>query len=301
MKKLKTMKSIVLTLVLVLSMSLLFAACGSTGNTGSTSGTTSGATSGSGSGSLTGKVTLSGSTSVQPLAQDLADAFQDAEKGVEVDVQAGGSTQGVKDAKEGTSDIGDSSRELTADEKGWGLTEHVIAYDGIAVVVNPSNPVNNLKKDEIVKIFKGEIKNWKEVGGNDEEILVVSREEGSGTRGAFEELMKIQEKQGSKTVSLVRADALIAGSTGEVAANISAKKNAIGYTSLGFVQNNVKKVSIDGTECSIDNIKAKKYAISRPFLMLTKGDMRPEVKAFLDFITSDKGQAIVAKKYISIK
>lgn len=297
--KLGKMKSAAAIMALTLSISMIFAACGSSGNTGNTSSTSSAA--GSQASNLTGKVTLSGSTSVQPLAQDLADAFQDEQQGVEVDVQAGGSTQGVKDAKEGTSDIGNASRELTDEEKGWGLTEHVIAYDGIAVVVHPSNPVTNLTKDQIVKIFKGEIKNWKEVGGADKEILVVSREEGSGTRGAFEELLKLEEKQGDTKVSLVRSDALIAGSTGEVTANISAKENAIGYTSLGFVENNVKKVSIDGVECSIDNIKAKKYSISRPFLMLTKGDMRPEVKAFLDFITSDKGQEIVAKKYISIK
>ena len=298
--KLGKMKSVAAIMALTLSISMIFAACGSSGNTSNTS-STSGSATGNAAGSLTGKVTLSGSTSVQPLAQDLADAFQDSEQGVEVDVQAGGSTQGVKDAKEGTSDIGDSSRELTTEEKGWGLTEHVMAYDGIAVVVHPSNPVTNLTKDQIVKIFKGEIKNWKDVGGPDKEILVVSREEGSGTRGAFEELLKLEEKKGDTKVSLVSSDALIAGSTGEVTANISAKENAIGYTSLGFVENNVKKVSIDGVECSIDNIKAKKYGISRPFLMLTKGDMRPEVKAFLDFVTSDKGQEIVAKKYISIK
>lgn len=297
MKKLVKSKSIILTTALALSMSLLFAACGSSGNTGSTSGSDSG----SEAGNLTGKVTISGSTSVQPLAQDLADAFQDIEQGVEVDVQAGGSTQGIKDASEGTSNIGNSSRELSSEEKSLGLTEHIIAYDGIAVVANPSNKVSNLTKDQIVKIFKGEIKNWKEVGGADKEILVVSREEGSGTRGAFEELLGLEEKQGDTKVSLVKADALIAGSTGEVTANVSGKDNAIGYTSLGFVESNVKKVSIDGVECSIDNIKAKKYVISRPFLMLTKGELSPETKAFLDFVTSDKGQEIVAKKYIGIK
>lgn len=293
MKKSKRSKSIIIAIAMVFTMSVLFSACGSTNNT---AGTTE-----SNSGTLSGKVAISGSTSVQPLAQDLADAFQDIEQGVEVDVQAGGSTQGVKDANEGTSDIGNSSRALAEEEKGWGLTEHIIAYDGIAVIVHPSNTVKNLTKDQLVKIFKGEIKNWKDVGGADKEILVVSREEGSGTRGAFEELLKLEEKQGDTKVSLVVANALIAGSTGEVTANVSTKENAIGYTSLGFVDNSVNKVSIDGIECSVENVKSNTYSISRPFLMLTKGDIRPEVKAFLDFIKSDKGQEIVAKKYITVK
>jgi phosphate transport system substrate-binding protein len=176
MKKLFNSRSLVLILAVVFAVSFLFTACG---------GTTDSANNAGQAGSLTGSVTVSGSTSVQPLAQDLSDAFKKVESGITVDVQGGGSTQGITDASEGTSDIGTSSRDLQGEEKNMGFTEHVIAYDGIAVVTHQSITVTNLTKDQIVKIFKGEIKNWKDVGGPDKEILVVSREEGSCTRGAF--------------------------------------------------------------------------------------------------------------------
>lgn len=294
MKNLLNSKMVLLMLALVLAFSL--AACGGTQTETKATNAQNETT-----GSLSGTITISGSTSVQPLAQDLGDAFNAIQPGITVDVQGGGSTQGIVDATEGTSDIGTSSRELKDEEKNAGLTEHVIAYDGIAVVVHPGNTVSDLTKDQIVKIFKGEIKNWKEVGGADKEILVVSREEGSGTRSAFEELLKLEEKQGDKKVSLVRADALIADGTGAVKANIAAKDNAIGYTSLGFVDESLKKIKVEGKECTVESVKDKSYPVSRPFLMLTKGDLKPEVKAFLDFIMSEKGQEIVGKKYITVK
>ena len=281
MKRTFKSKAIVVMTAAVFVVSTLLTACG--GSTGDGS---------------KGTVSVSGSTSVQPLAQDLADTFNEIEPGISVEVQGGGSTQGVKDASEGTSDIGDSSRELTAEEKSLGITEHVIAHDGIAVIVHPSNGISNLSKDQIAKIFKGELKNWKEVGGPDSEILVVTREDGSGTRSAFEELMGLQEKRDGKTFSLMRSDALVADGTGVVKANVAAKENSIGYTSLGFVDNTMKKVSIDNIECTVDTIKSKTYPISRPFLMLTKGELRPEVKAFMDFILSDKGQEVVGKSYV---
>jgi phosphate transport system substrate-binding protein len=292
MKKLFNSRSLVLMLAVVFAVSFLFTACGDTTDSSNNAGQ---------AGSLKGSVTVSGSTSVQPLAQDLSDAFKKVESGITVDVQGGGSTQGITDASEGTSDIGTSSRDLQGEEKNLGFTEHVIAYDGIAIVTHPSITVSNLTKDQIVKIFKGEIKNWKDVGGPDRDILVVSREEGSGTRGAFEELLKLQEKKGTGMASLVRADALIADGNGAVKANIASKDNAIGYISLGFVDESIKKISVEGTECSIENVKSKAYPISRPFIMLTKGDMKPEVKAFIDFILSDEGQKIVGGNYITIK
>ncbi len=251
-------------------------------------------------GKLSGTVTVSGSTSVQPLAQDLADVFNETYPGVSVEIQGGGSSQGIKDVTDGTSDIGESSRELTPEEK-TGLTEHVIAYDGIAIVVHPSNPVTNLTKEQIQKIFKGEITNWKDAGGKDQEILVVAREASSGTKTAFEELLGLQEKQNGQTASLVRKDALVADGNGPVKANISLKENAIGYLSLGFADSTVNKVTIDGVECSVDNVKNKSYAVSRPFMMLTKGNVSPETQAFLDFIKSDAGQEIVGKTYITVK
>lgn len=290
-------KKAITVLALAMTSALLFTACGGTEKTPSGDGGNDGGN----SGKLTGTVTVSGSTSVQPLAQDLADIFNETQPDVKVEIQGGGSSQGIKDASEGISNIGASSRDLKEEEKSLGITEHIIAYDGIAVVAHPSNSVTNLTKDQIQKIFKGEIKNWKEVGGNDAEILVVTRESGSGTRSAFEELLKLQETKDGKTVSLMKNDALVADSNGVVEANVSSKTDAIGYISLGFVKDNLKKISIDGVECTVDNVKNKSYAISRPFLMLTKGGLAPEVQAYLDFIKSDAGQAIVAEKYITIK
>lgn len=247
------------------------------------------------------KVIVTGSTSVQELAEELGSAFEDKTKTV-VDVQGVGSTAGIKAVNDGTCDIGTSSRELKAEEKTWNLTETKIALDGIAVISNKNNKVEDLTKDQIVKIFKGEIKNWSEVGGDDKEIIVVSREAGSGTRDAFEELLKLSKKEGDNTISLVAADALIAEGNGSVLSNVASKDNSIGYMSLGVVDDSkVKKVKVDGTDVTIENIKSGKYAISRPFLMLTKGEPKKEAKEFLDFILSDEGQKIVSDKFISVK
>lgn len=290
-------KSYALTASILLSAVLLTACGSSRGAEGSGSMATGDNADNS---DLSGTVTVSGSTSVQPLAQDLADVFNETYPGISVEIQGGGSSQGIRDVTDGTSDIGESSRDLTPEEK-TGLTEHVIAYDGIAVVVNPSNTVTNLTRDQIEKIFKGEIKNWKDVGGKDQEILVVAREASSGTKTAFEELMGLQEKQGDRAVSTVRKDALVADGNGPVKANVSTKENAIGYLSLGFTDDTVKRISVDGVECSVENIKNKTYKISRPFLMLTRGEVSPETQAFLDFVKSDAGQEIVGKTYITVK
>lgn len=288
MKRTYKSKAIVVAAASVFTFSVLLSACGGAAADANNDG----------AGGLTGTVTVSGSTSVQPLAQDLSDVFKEIEPGISVEIQAGGSTQGIKDVSDGTSDIGNTSRDLTAEEKNLGLTEHIIAHDGIAVVVHPGNTISNLSKDQITKIFKGEIKNWKEVGGPDSEILVVTREDGSGTRTAFEELLGLQEKKDGKTFSLMKPDALVVDGTGAVKANVAAKENSIGYTSLGFADNTLKKVSIDNVECTVDTVKSKTYPVSRSFIMLTKGELRPEVKAFMDFILSDKGQEVVGKSYV---
>jgi len=286
-------KKAVAVLTLTITSAMLFTACGTQ--------ETPSEDAGNNTGKLSGTVTVSGSTSVQPLAQDLADVFNEIQPDIFVEIQGGGSSQGVKDVSDGISAIGNSSRDLKDTEKTLGLTEHIIAYDGIAVVAHPSNPVTNLTKDQIQKIFKGEIKNWKEVGGNDAEILVVTREDGSGTRSAFEELLKLQETKDGNTVSFMKSDALVADSNGAVKANVSSKNDAIGYTSLGYADETLKKISVDGVECTVENVKSKSYIISRPFLMLTKGELKPEVQAFLDFIKGDKGQEVVGEKYITIK
>lgn len=250
---------------------------------------------------LEGIVTVVGSTSVSPVAQSLAEAFQSVETGVEVNVQSVGSTAGVKSANEGSADVGMASRNLKTAEKEWGLTEHVIAYDGIAVVVHPSNKVEGLTSEQVTKIFKGEIKNWKEVGGEDKKILVVSREAGSGTRGAFEGIMKLEEKNAEgKKVSTVVKEALIGDGNGAVKANVASKEYSIGYVSLSYLDESIKGLKVDDVEPTVENIKSEEYPVFRPFLMLTKGEPSPQTKAYIDFILSAEGQNIVGEKLITV-
>jgi phosphate transport system substrate-binding protein len=298
-KKLLSSKIVLLVLTIIFTVSFLLTGCGQASGTPKNSTANSRA-------NLSGTVTLSGSTSVQPLAQVLSDEFTANNSGVKVDVQAGGSSTGVKNAGSGASDIGNSSRDLKDEEKSLGIDEHIIAIDGIAVIVNPNNKVADLTKEQIAKIFKKEITNWKDVGGDDKPIVVVSREDGSGTRGAFEELMALIKKEKNAEgkeieVSQVKYD-LIANENGVVKATVQAKDNAIGYMSMGYVDENIKALKVDGVEASFDNIKSKSYALWRPFLMLTKGELRPEVKAFLDYVLSDEGQQVVTEEgYISYK
>jgi phosphate transport system substrate-binding protein len=250
---------------------------------------------------LEGHVNVVGSTSVTPVAQQLAEAFMEKEPGVKVDVQGVGSSAGVKATNDGSADVGMASRNLKTEEKEWNIDEHVIAYDGIAVVVHPSNPVSDLTSEQVTKIFRGEITNWKEVGGDDKEILVISREAGSGTRGAFEELMELEDKNAEgKKVSAVKEDALIAEGNGAVKANTSKKEYAIGYLSLSYLDDSVKGVMIDDVEPTVENIIAGKYNVSRPFLMLTKGEVSEAAQAYLNFVFSEEGDSIISEKLIPV-
>ena len=242
---------------------------------------------------LKGSIQIVGSTSVQPLAEELAQAFMAKNKNVKIFVQGGGSGAGIKAAMTGTADIGNSSRELTASETG--IFETVIAKDGIAIVVNKANPVTNLTMEQLQKIYSGAITNWKEVGGTDMNIQVVNREAGSGTRGAFEEIVLHPAKIQNTSNCLVQA------STGAVQQTVAITKEAIGYISLGALDKSaVKAATIDGVECNEKNILVKIYKIQRPFLMLTKTAPTGVVKAFLDWVTGPEGQKIVAKEYITV-
>lgn len=229
-------------------------------------------------------ILINGSTSVQPLVEELAAAYKEINPYATIDIQSGGSGVGIKSALDGVVDIGMSSRELKPDEKM--LKEFRIATDGIAVIINSQNPVNNLTIEQLRQIYAGEITNWKEVGGNDEAITVVTREEGSGTRGAFMELIGI-EMLSSLTITQ--------GSTGAVMTTVTSDANSIGYASYGSVKDNtdLKIISIDGAACNEENIYAGKYKISRPFLMVTKDEPTGLAKDFIDFILSDEGQQIV--------
>ena len=277
MKKSAGLLSVVLAGIMVLS------GCGAsngTGNNGETSNV---------------KISIVGSTSVQPLAEDFAESYANVKQGAKVDVQGVGSSAGIKAAIDGTCDIGTSSRDLKEDEKSKGIVEHKIAVDGIGVVVNPKNQVGELTQEQVVKIFKGEITNWKDVGGADQEIIVVSREEGSGTRSAFEEILKLQEERDGKTYSLLANDALIAEGNGAVKSNIASKEAAIGYLSIGVMDSSVKGIKLDGAEPTEDNVVNGSYKLSRPFLMVTKGEATGDTKDFIDWILSDDGQKIVTE------
>lgn len=251
---------------------------------------------------LSGTLNLVGSTSVTPLAEELGSAFTKLHPGVKVNVQGVGSTAGIKSVIDSTSEIGMSSRNLNEEEKNMGINEYIIAYDGIVVAVNPNNTVNNLDMETVKKIFKGEITNWKEIGGKDKEILIISREEGSGTRGAFEEIVGLEQKdENGNKLSLIREDALVAEGNGAVKANIANKENAIGYLSLSYLDDTVKGLKINSVDPTVENILSDKYSISRPFLFLTKGEQSELTKEFLNFTLGEEGQAIVSEKQIPVK
>ena len=241
------------------------------------------------------KIILVGSTSVDPLAQKLAEAYKAKTPDVEIEIQAVGSSAGIKAAIDGSATIGMSSRELKEEEIAEGANPLIICRDGIAVAVNPEKPVQNLSKDQVQKIFMGEITNWKEVGGNDEEIIVVSRESGSGTRGAFEEILKIEKEVEGKKISGLVETALQAEGTGAVKANVASKTNAIGYVSLGYIDETIKTVQVEGADPTAENITAGTYPVARPFVLVTKGEISETDQAFLDFVMSSEGQAEAEK------
>lgn len=240
---------------------------------------------------LSGKVQMSGSTSMETIANALKEAFMTKYPDVIVDVQLGGSSVGVKDVQEGKSDIGNVSRELKSEETG--IKENKMAIDGIAIVVNPANKVTDISKEDLAKVYTGEIKNWKDLGGDDQPIVVIGREAASGTRGAFEELLDVADK-------CKYAQEL--NETGAVKTAVSATPAAIGYVSLEALDDTVIALNVDGAPATEDAIKANEYPLSRPFLMITTdGELRPEVQAFLDFVMGEEGQTIVAdNKLISV-
>lgn len=251
---------------------------------------------------LTGKVVVAGSTSVQPLSEELAAAFMAANTGVTVEVQGGGSGVGIKAAQEKIADFGASSRELKPEEKALISNEYVIAKDGVAVILDPANSVTDLTLDQIKQIFTGKITNWKEVGGADATIVVVSREEGSGTRGAFVEITKVSEKDAAgKAIDNTTKNALVQPSTGAVKQTVASTPNTIGYVSIGALDKTVKAIKVSGIDATEANVLSGTYKISRPFLYLSNGTLSPAAQAYLDFVLSVEGQTIVAKDFIPVK
>jgi len=256
------------------------------------------------SGSVKNDITISvvGSTSVTPALELIATAYEKKNPNIRVDIQGIGSTAGVNAANDGTADIGMASRNLKESEGGYGLTEYILAFDGIAVVTHPSNPIKELDKETVTKIFTGEITNWSEVGGEDATIIVISREEGSGTRGAFDDIMDLEAKNDAgEKYSLIVDDAIIADGNGAVKANVASKDLGIGYISLSYIDASVQPLKVDGIDPTVDNIVNGSYKVSRPFLLLTKGAVDAEVQAFLDFALGSEGQEMVKSKWVPSK
>jgi len=252
---------------------------------------------------LAGQLQLAGSTTVQPLAEVLAEEFMAMYPDLSIDVQGGGSSVGVTSAGEGTADIGNSSRNIKDSEFETfpELQVFTIAYDGIAVVVNPDVELPTLGEEQVRAIFSGEVTNFSEVGGSDAPITIVSREEGSGTRAAFEELVMEYKDENDETIlAPISENALLQQSNGQVRTVVAETPNTIGYLSFGFLDDSINGVAIDEVEPTVDNVKNSTYPIFRPLNMETNGDPSPLAQAFLDFILNSDGQAIVAEDYISV-
>ena len=228
-------------------------------------------------------LTLAGSTSIQPFADKWAEVFMQAHPDLGVNVQGGGSSSGIQACKSGACQIGMSSRELKGDEKD--LVEIVVARDGLAIIVHPSNPVRGAKVAEIKQIFAGDLRNWSLLGGADKPITVVTREEGSGTRGAFQELVMGKTR--------IYSGAITQDSNGTVREIVANDPQSIGYISLGLVNERVKAVRLDGVGASFENIENKKYRLVRPFIFVTKGAPGAAAQEFINFVLSRPTQDMI--------
>ncbi|MGY5452624.1 phosphate ABC transporter substrate-binding protein [Agarivorans sp. MS3-6] len=245
-------------------------------------------------------VTVSGSTSVSGIMEVLAEKYQATQKDV-VEVQSTGSSAGIRAAKEGTSMIGMSSREVKDGELNADTKELVMAMDGIAVAVNTANQVSDLTIEQVKKIYMGEINNWKEVGGADQPIVAVTREVGSGTRGAFEDIMGLTQKINGITVTAISPRAQVASGNGAIKTLVANNPFAIGFISLGSVDESLTAVAIEGAAATKANIQAGSYGIARPFVLLVNSQPAPEAQQFVDFIMGPDGQTIVAEEgYIEV-
>ena len=238
---------------------------------------------------LSGSISMVGSNSKEKLANALSEAFMEEYPDVTVTAEFVGSGAGIEAVTNGTADIGNSSRSLKDEEKAAGVVVNVVAIDGIAVCVDPANEVADLTKEQLTNIYNGTVTNWKEVGGADEPIIVIGREAGSGTRGAFEELVDLVD--GCKYANEL-------DSTGAVIAKVASTPGAIGYASLDALDDSVKALSLEGVEATAENIKAGNYFLSRPFVMATKGEISEQndlVQAWFDFVLGDEGQQVASE------
>jgi len=235
---------------------------------------------------------LAGSTSVQPFAELLAELYQHKHQGVEINVQGGGSTAGVRAVENHICHIGMCSRQLTPEE--FELTAIPIAIDGIVVVVHQTNPVDNVTLEQARQIFAGKIRNWQELGGDDKKITVIIREEGSGTRSSFEEKVMGEEH--------FAPDALVQDSNGAVREIVATDPAAIGFISFGLVDDRVKALAIDNVKPDEESIREHRYPLARDFLFVLNGEPTPLARSFIDFVLSEEGQrALVEEGLIRIR
>ena len=258
------MKKIISIIAAVLVLALALAGCGSTEQT----------------------VSTDGSTSMEKVIGALGEAYMEENSDVNFTYNPTGSGTGITAVLEGRCDIGLSSRNLKAEEESAGLKATVLAYDGIAVIVNPNNPVSDLDVETIAKIYTGEITNWSELGGNDGEIVLIGREAGSGTRDGFESIT------GTEDVCKYRQELT---STGDVITTVSQNPNAIGYASVASIKDSVKAVTVDGVAPTNESIKDGSYVIQRPFVMVTKADseLSESAQKFFDFALSPEAEEII--------
>ena len=236
---------------------------------------------------LSGSISMVGSTSMEKFANALSEVFMEKYPNVTVQAEFVGSGAGIEAVTNGSADIGNSSRNLTDEEKANGIAENIVAIDGIAVVVDPANTVADLTKQQLTAIYSGTVTNWSEVGGSDSPIVVVGREAGSGTRSAFEEILGLED---------ACAYSSELDSTGAVMARVASTPGAIGYVSLDVLDDTVKALNLEGTEPTAENIKAGSYFLSRPFVMATNGEISEQnelVQALFDFVYSDEGDAVI--------
>ncbi len=267
------MKKIITTLALVGIIAGLFTGCGDTKEKTQNNA------------ALSGTVSTDGSTSMEKVIGFLSEAYMEEEKGVKVTYNPTGSGSGIKAVSEGSCDIGLSSRNLKDEEKG-DLNETVVAIDGIAVIVNPDNKIDNLTTEQIASLYKGKITNWKDVGGEDAPVVLIGREASSGTRDGFESI--------TKTEDLCKYSQELT-STGDVVQTVASNPNAIGYASLASVKENVKALKVDGVSPSKETVQDGTYKVQRNFVFVTKknSELSEYAKAFFEFATSDKADGLI--------
>ena len=291
------MKKKILSLLVAASMMTFgLAGCGSTdtGNTDASSDanqstdTTTDAGTPDASSDLSGSISLAGSTSMEKLCEALSESFMEKYPNISVTVEYTGSGAGLESLAAGSVDIGNASRHLKEEETSAGAVENVVAIDGIAVITDKDNEVTDVSAEDLAKIYQGEITNWSELGGQDEAIVVIGREAGSGTRDAFEELLDVAD-------ACQYAQEL--DSTGGVLAKVAATPGAIGYVSLDVVDDTIQTVSLDGVAPTEENILAGDYLLSRPFVMATNGEISEQnelVQTWFDYVNSEDGKNVIS-------